>query len=63
MTKERERERRGRDRYDGDVTDGIVGNGKREGERERKKERKRGGFVRVTQRMVWFKKTTGRGSG
>lgn len=40
-----------------------MGNGKREGERERKKERKRGGFVRVTQRMVWFKKTTGRGSG
>lgn len=34
MTKERGG-RESRDRYDGDVTDGIVGNGVREGERER----------------------------
>lgn len=41
MTKERGG-RESRDRYDGDVTDGIVGTGVREGERAIKKERKRG---------------------
>lgn len=41
MTKERGG-RESRDRYDGDVTDGIVGNGEREGEKERERKNKRG---------------------